>query len=117
MSPPHCRVNGHWEDWKGQARPAHPEAGQGQGSVQICVDTGSHSPKANLCSQCCQTGKSWGQLLVTLVPDKLLMGTGEAQIQFFVWVYQAVTLPVYLYSCLCFSLLCTSLLIYPGQHQ
>lgn len=45
VSPPHCRVDGHWEGWKGQACPAHPEAGQGQGSVQIRVGTGSHTPR------------------------------------------------------------------------
>lgn len=75
--------------------------------MQILVGTGSITPKIGICSKCCWTGKSWGLLLVTLVSDKLLMGAGEAQIQFFVWVYQAcraVTFPEYLYSCLSFSL-------------
>lgn len=65
--------------------------------MQILVGTGSDTPKVGICSQCCWTGKSWGLLLATLVSDKLLMGTGDAQIQVFVWVYQAcraVTFPV-----------------------
>lgn len=52
----------------------------------ICADPCGHRvphPQAGLCSQCCQTAQSWGLLLVTLVPDKLLMRTGDAQIQFF----------------------------------
>lgn len=84
--------------------------------MQILVGTGSDTPKVGICSQCCWTGKSWGLLLATLVSDKLLMGTGDAQIQVFVWVYQGCYLP-------CVSpsssnpLPCTSLLVYPDQHQ
>lgn len=63
--------------------------------------------RVGTCSQCCRTGTSWGLLLLALGSQKLLMRSGDAQIQVFVWVYQAcraVAFPVYLCSCLSFSL-------------
>lgn len=107
--------------WAGTGRTGrskHPLLIQRLGRARvICADPCGHreywnTPKAGICSQCCWTGKSWGLLLVTLGSHKLLMGAGDAQIQFSVWVYQAcrvVTFPVYLMSLLFPPVLCLAL--------